>query len=305
MITTPKLSGNPGQAPFTLGLVVAWALLTARVVPLAVRLLYRGAPLSVADQRVLAPVVAVLRPHGLGRPLIQIWARPGGLAPAVTAAGRSSVLANRSLIDAIRRGDLSLEHATRLIAHAAGLARSEVTRADPFLRFWTIPWVLLTRSMVALAGVRPSSVKTIHLCESRNGVGSLVRIRLCIYTSTRMLVVMTTTKVLEAITDPTRRRILDVVRGGERSVGELVEIVGMHQPGVSRHLKVLRDAGLVEARADANRRLYRLRPQPLQELDAWLEPYRIEWSNRLDSLERHLERTVGSRGTPTTEGTSS
>ena len=103
---------------------------------------------------------------------------------------------------------------------------------------------------------------------------------------------MTTTEVLEAITDPTRRRILDAVRGGECSVGELVEIVGMHQPGVSRHLKVLRDAGLVEARSDANRRLYRLRPEPLRELDAWLEPYRVEWSNRLDSLERHLERTA-------------
>lgn len=107
-----------------------------------------------------------------------------------------------------------------------------------------------------------------------------------------MFVVMTTTAVLEAITDPTRRRILDAVRGGECSVSELVEIVGMHQPGVSRHLKVLRDAGLVEARSDANRRLYRLRPEPLRELDAWLEPYRVEWSNRLDSLERHLERTA-------------
>lgn len=103
---------------------------------------------------------------------------------------------------------------------------------------------------------------------------------------------MTTTDVLEAIIDPTRRRILDAIRDGERSVGELVEIVGMHQPGVSRHLKVLRDAGLVEARKDANRRLYRLRAEPLRELDAWLEPYRIEWSNRLDSLERHLEQAA-------------
>ena len=103
---------------------------------------------------------------------------------------------------------------------------------------------------------------------------------------------MTTTDVLEAIIDPTRRRILDAIRDGEVSVGELVEIVGMHQPGVSRHLKVLRDAGLVEARKDANRRLYRLRAEPLRELDAWLEPYRIEWSNRLDSLERHLEQAA-------------
>lgn len=94
--------------------------------------------------------------------------------------------------------------------------------------------------------------------------------------------------VLEVIAEPTRRRILDAVRDGERSVGELVEQVGMHQPGVSRHLKVLRDAGLVEVRSDAQRRLYRLRPEPLREVDAWLEPYRVHWSGWLDALERHL-----------------
>ena len=94
--------------------------------------------------------------------------------------------------------------------------------------------------------------------------------------------------VLEVIAEPTRRRILDAVRDGERSVGELVEQVGMHQPGVSRHLKVLRDAGLVEVRRDAQRRLYRLRPEPLMELDAWLEPYREMWRTSLDKLEAHL-----------------
>lgn len=98
--------------------------------------------------------------------------------------------------------------------------------------------------------------------------------------------------VLEVIAEPTRRQILDAVRGGERSVGDLVAAVGMHQPGVSRHLKVLREAGLVEVRRDAQRRLYRLRLEPLMELDAWLEPYRVEWSNRLDALERHLQRTA-------------
>jgi len=98
--------------------------------------------------------------------------------------------------------------------------------------------------------------------------------------------------VLEVIAEPTRRRILDAVRDGERSVGELVEKVGMHQPGVSRHLRVLRDAGLVEVRRDAQRRLYRLRPEPLMELDAWLEPYRAEWTVRLDSLEQHMRRTT-------------
>jgi DNA-binding transcriptional ArsR family regulator len=98
--------------------------------------------------------------------------------------------------------------------------------------------------------------------------------------------------ILDVIAEPTRRRILDAVRDGECSVGDLVARVGMHQPGVSRHLKVLRDAGLVEVRSDAQRRMYRLRPEPLMELDAWLEPYRAHWSGRLDALERHLGRTA-------------
>ena len=101
---------------------------------------------------------------------------------------------------------------------------------------------------------------------------------------------MNTTLVLEAISEPTRRRILDAVRGGECSVGDLVARIGMNQPGVSRHLRVLRDAGLVSVRRDAQRRLYRVRTEPLQDLDTWLEPYRAEWSHRLDALERHLER---------------
>lgn len=99
-------------------------------------------------------------------------------------------------------------------------------------------------------------------------------------------------ELLTVIAEPTRRRILDEVRDGECSVGELVERVGMHQPGVSRHLKVLRDAGLVVVRRDAQRRLYRLRPEPLEELDAWLEPYRAHWSARLEALERHLQHTA-------------
>ncbi|HEY6531574.1 MAG TPA: metalloregulator ArsR/SmtB family transcription factor [Acidimicrobiales bacterium] len=97
--------------------------------------------------------------------------------------------------------------------------------------------------------------------------------------------------VLDVIAEPTRRRILDHVREQERSVGELVELTGMNQPGVSRHLRVLRDAGLVEVRTDAQRRIYSLRAQPLAELDAWLAPYREHWSTRLDALERHLDRT--------------
>lgn len=117
--------------------------------------------------------------------------------------------------------------------------------------------------------------------------------RLRIYPGNRMLwPVARELAVLDVIAEPTRRRILDAVRDGERSVTELVDAVGMHQPGVSRHLKVLRDAGLVEVRRDAQRRLYRLRAEPLRELDEWLEPYRAELAGRLDSLERHLERTA-------------
>ena len=107
--------------------------------------------------------------------------------------------------------------------------------------------------------------------------------------------------VLDVIAEPTRRRILDAVREAEQSVNDLVQRVGMHQPGVSRHLKVLRDAGLVEVRRDAQRRLYRLRPEPLMELDAWLEPYRTEWAGRLDALERHLGHT-SKKTTPTAKG---
>ena len=103
---------------------------------------------------------------------------------------------------------------------------------------------------------------------------------------------MTADVVLEAIVEPTRRRILDAVRTEERSVTELVERLGMSQPGVSRHLRILRDAGLETVRSDAHRRLYGLRSEPLRELDDWLEPYRAEWSTRLDALSRHLERTA-------------
>jgi DNA-binding transcriptional ArsR family regulator len=98
-------------------------------------------------------------------------------------------------------------------------------------------------------------------------------------------------EILDVIAEPTRRRILDAVRDAECSVTDLVERIGMHQPGVSRHLKVLRDAGLVDVRRDAQRRMYRLRAEPLMELDAWLEPYRAHMAGRLHALEHHLERT--------------
>jgi DNA-binding transcriptional ArsR family regulator len=93
----------------------------------------------------------------------------------------------------------------------------------------------------------------------------------------------------EVLAEPRRREILDLLKAGERPVGELVELLGLTQPGVSKHLKVLRDAGLVEVRQDAQRRWYRLRPDPLVEIDAWLAPYRRLWADRLDALERHLD----------------
>ncbi len=91
------------------------------------------------------------------------------------------------------------------------------------------------------------------------------------------------------LAEPTRRRILDLLRERARTVGELVDLLGLSQPGVSKHLRVLREAELVRVRQDAQRRFYELRPEPLAELDAWLEPYRRLWASRLDALERHLD----------------
>jgi DNA-binding transcriptional ArsR family regulator len=95
----------------------------------------------------------------------------------------------------------------------------------------------------------------------------------------------------EVLAEPTRRQILDLIRDDERSVTELVESLSMSQPAVSKHLRVLRSSGFVESRVDGQRRMYHLRPEPLGEVDAWLEPYRRLWSERLDRLARHLEAT--------------
>ena len=91
-----------------------------------------------------------------------------------------------------------------------------------------------------------------------------------------------------ALSEPSRRRLLAGLLDGERTVSYLVEQTGLSQPAVSKHLRVLRDAGLVTVRPDGQRRLYRLEAEPLAELDAWLEPYRKFWMTRLDALERHL-----------------
>jgi DNA-binding transcriptional ArsR family regulator len=101
---------------------------------------------------------------------------------------------------------------------------------------------------------------------------------------------MAMSTTLQVIAEPRRQAILDLLRDGELPVGELVERLGLSQPLVSKHLRVLRDAGLVQVRGDAQRRLYRVRAEPLAEVDAWLAPYRQLWSARLDQLEQHLDR---------------
>ena len=96
--------------------------------------------------------------------------------------------------------------------------------------------------------------------------------------------------IYEALADGHRRRIVELVGERERTAGEIVDALRISQPGASRHLRVLREAGLVSVRKDAQRRLYRLEPDKLAELDAWLQPYRRYWSERLDALEAHLKR---------------
>jgi DNA-binding transcriptional ArsR family regulator len=94
----------------------------------------------------------------------------------------------------------------------------------------------------------------------------------------------------EAIAEPNRRRLLELLRDGERPAGDLVEAMGLSQPGVSKHLKLLREAGLVSVRPDGQRRLYRLESEKLADLDSWLKPFRRFWAGRLDALEEHLEK---------------
>lgn len=95
--------------------------------------------------------------------------------------------------------------------------------------------------------------------------------------------------VFEILADPTRRRLLLALRGRERSVNELVDEVDIHQPGVSRQLRILHEAGFVQVRPDQQRRLYSLRPEPFRELDAWMDDYRRIWDARFDKLAAHLK----------------
>ncbi len=95
--------------------------------------------------------------------------------------------------------------------------------------------------------------------------------------------------MFDVVAEPNRRRLLDLLEARERSVGQLVDQLQLSQPAVSKHLRVLREAGLVEVRGDAQRRLYSVRPEPLRTIDQWLAPYRRMWAASLDDLERHLK----------------
>src|SRR5207253_11170033 len=128
--------------------------------------------------------------------------------------------------------------------------------------------------------------------------------RLPKYTLTRICAVEYTQEmesVFEIIAEPNRRAILSLLVSSQQSVGEIERQLRMSQPTVSKHLRVLRDGGFVESTVDAQRRLYRLKPEPLQEVDDWLDQFRRFWSDRVDALERHLDRM--DQSTPTKEKT--
>ena len=126
--------------------------------------------------------------------------------------------------------------------------------------------------------------------------------RAAVYALTRIFPLEYTERVesvFEIIAEPNRRAILSLLVSSQQSVGEIERQLRMPQPTVSKHLRVLREAGFVESTVDAQRRLYRLKPEPLQEVDAWLAPFRRFWSAHVDALERHLDRMHQSRPTKT------
>src|ERR1700741_1771280 len=133
-------------------------------------------------------------------------------------------------------------------------------------------------------------------CQKRSSEcipGRRLKLSRAIYALTRICslrYIKSVESVFEIIAEPNRRAILSLLVSSQQSVGEIEGQLRMSQPAVSKHLRVLRDAGFVEATVDAQRRLYRLRPEPLQELDAWLSPFRRFWSAHVDALERHLDR---------------
>jgi len=123
--------------------------------------------------------------------------------------------------------------------------------------------------------------------------GFLHQVESAIYTLTSICLteyIRSVKSAFEIIAEPNRRAIINLLVSSQQSVGQIERRLRMPQPTVSKHLRVLRDAGFVESTVDAQRRLYRLRPEPLQELDDWLGPFRRLWSSHVDALERHLDR---------------
>jgi DNA-binding transcriptional ArsR family regulator len=116
-----------------------------------------------------------------------------------------------------------------------------------------------------------------------------IHVLICIYHFRHTQEVIDT--VWSVLVDPHRREVLALLGAGPRPVGEIVEALGLSQPATSKHLRVLRDAGVVQVSIDAQRRIYAIDPRPLAEVDAWLEPYRELWSERLDALGKHLDAT--------------
>src|SRR5271167_1737893 len=137
-------------------------------------------------------------------------------------------------------------------------------------------------------------------------VGDLPHTGPPIYTLTRIYYseyIKSVESVFEIIAEPNRRAILSLLVSSQQSVGEIERQLRMPQPTVSKHLRVLRDAGFVESTVDAQRRLYRLKPEPFREVDAWLAQFRRFWSAHLDALERHLDRMIDDKATPTKKKT--
>ena len=131
---------------------------------------------------------------------------------------------------------------------------------------------------------------------------TVTRLLLCLYTLTGICATLHINRVesvFEIIAEPNRRAILSLLVSSQQSVGEIERQLRMTQPTVSKHLRVLREAGFVESTVDAQRRLYRLKPEPLQEIDAWLAPFRRFWSAHVDALERHLDRMDQATRAPT------
>src|SRR5580692_10380178 len=130
---------------------------------------------------------------------------------------------------------------------------------------------------------------------------SVRQVFVAVYTLTRTYVIeyiKSMESVFEIIAEPNRRAILNLLVSSQQSVGEIERRLRMPQPTVSKHLRVLRDAGFVESTVDAQRRLYRLKPGPFQEVDAWLARFRRFWSAHVDALERHLDRMIDDKATP-------